>query len=127
MPKLVISGTVYELPDELITIGRAPDNLIVLEDPSVSGRHAEIRLVGAAFHLKDLGSTNGTRVNGTAITEAKLAHGDRIRFGIRSASALGLPFLELPLAPTHVGDDYEVTLPNPGTSAAFYLVFMALQ
>ena len=81
MPKLVISGTVYELADELITIGRAPDNLIVIEDPSVSGRHAEIRLVGEAYHLKDRGSTNGTRVNGIPITETALRFDDRIHFG----------------------------------------------
>src|SRR5437773_10869604 len=80
MPKLVISGTVYELADELITIGRAPDNLIVIEDPSVSGRHAEIRLVGEAYHLKDRGSTNGTRVNGIPITETELHSDDRIHY-----------------------------------------------
>jgi pSer/pThr/pTyr-binding forkhead associated (FHA) protein len=81
MAKLVISGTPHELTEEIITIGRAPDNLIVLEDPSVSARHAEIRAVSSAYYLKDLGSTNGTRLNGNPITESKLAHGDRLRFG----------------------------------------------
>lgn len=81
MPKLVIAGTAHELADELITIGRAPDNLIVIDDPSVSGRHAEIRLVGESYHLKDRGSTNGTRVNGISITETALRFDDRIHFG----------------------------------------------
>ena len=81
MPKLVIGGTSHELTEELITIGRAPDNLIVLDDPSVSGRHAELRLSGDTHHLKDLGSTNGTRVNGIPITETALRLDDRIRFG----------------------------------------------
>jgi pSer/pThr/pTyr-binding forkhead associated (FHA) protein len=81
MPKLVIRGTAHELADELITIGRAPDNLVVIDDPSVSGRHAEARLVGETYHLKDLGSTNGTRVNGIPITETALRFDDRIRFG----------------------------------------------
>ena len=81
MPKLVISGAAHELTEELITIGRAPDNLIVLDDPSVSGRHAEMRLVGEIYHLKDLGSTNGTRVNGIPITESALRFDDRVRFG----------------------------------------------
>jgi pSer/pThr/pTyr-binding forkhead associated (FHA) protein len=81
MPKLIVTGTAHELTEELITIGRAPDNLIVIDDPSVSGRHAEIRLSGEIYHLKDLGSTNGTRVNGIPITETALRFDDRIRFG----------------------------------------------
>src|SRR4051812_7892887 len=81
MPKLVIGGTPHELTEELITIGRAPDNLVVIDDPSVSGRHAEIRLSGETYHLKDLGSTNGTRVNGISITETALRFNDRVRFG----------------------------------------------
>lgn len=81
MPKLVISGVAHELTEELITIGRAPDNFIVLDDSSVSGRHAEMRLVGETYHLKDLESTNGTRVNGIPITETALRFDDRVRFG----------------------------------------------
>jgi len=81
MPKLVISGVAHELTEELVPIGRAPDNLIVLDDPSVSGRHAEMRLVGETYHLKDLGSTNGTRVNGIPIAETALRFDDRLRFG----------------------------------------------
>lgn len=81
MPKLIIGATAHELTEELITVGRAPDNVVVLDDPSVSGRHAEIRLVGETYHLKDVGSTNGTRVNGIPSTETALRFGDRIRFG----------------------------------------------
>ena len=40
MPKLIISGTTYELVDDLVTIGRGPDNAIVINNPSVSARHA---------------------------------------------------------------------------------------
>ena len=81
MPKLVVSGTVYELTEPLITIGRAPENTIVIEDPSVSARHAELRLVGENYRLKDVGSTNGTRINGVPITETVLRFDDRVRFG----------------------------------------------
>jgi pSer/pThr/pTyr-binding forkhead associated (FHA) protein len=76
----------HELTEALITIGRAPDNLIQLDDPSVSGRHAQLQLVGEDYHLKDLESTNGTRVNGNAITTTMLRAGDRIRFGKVEAS-----------------------------------------
>lgn len=44
---------VYELTEKLNTIGRAPENSIQLEEPSVSGRHAELMLLGASCYLKD--------------------------------------------------------------------------
>jgi pSer/pThr/pTyr-binding forkhead associated (FHA) protein len=73
MPKLSIivgdSKTTHELAEERITIGRAPDNTIQIDDPSVSGRHAQLLLIGQRYQLKDLDSTNGTRVNGEAVTE----------------------------------------------------------
>jgi pSer/pThr/pTyr-binding forkhead associated (FHA) protein len=81
MPKLVINGVAHEIVDEAITIGRAPDNMIVVDDPSVSGRHAQLQVSGDNYRLKDLESTNGTRVNGVPITETLLRLDDRIRFG----------------------------------------------
>jgi predicted component of type VI protein secretion system len=81
MPKLVISGTPHELVEDMITIGRAPDNTIVINDPSVSSHHAQLQLIDDAYRLKDLGSTNGTRVNGIPVAEAALRLADRIRFG----------------------------------------------
>ena len=72
---------VHELAEELNTIGRSPENSIHLDEPSVSGRHAELILVGQTCHLKDLDSTNGTLVNGQPVTSAQLRSGDRIRFG----------------------------------------------
>jgi pSer/pThr/pTyr-binding forkhead associated (FHA) protein len=81
MPRLIVSSTAYELSEDCVTIGRAPDNAIVLEEPSVSSHHAELRLSGEIYILKDLGSTNGTRVNGNPVTETALRFNDRIRFG----------------------------------------------
>ncbi|HEX8680268.1 MAG TPA: FHA domain-containing protein [Chthoniobacterales bacterium] len=86
MSKLILSPSgpnpnTRELSEELITIGRAPENTIHLDDPSVSGRHAQLHLVGETFHLQDLDSTNGTRVNGEAVTSVALRVGDRIQFG----------------------------------------------
>ena len=52
-----------------------------LSDPSVSGRHAEVRRDGEIWRIKDLQSTNGTRVNGDTIDEVALRLGDRLRFG----------------------------------------------
>ena len=86
MPKLILTteaqGKVaYEFAEASITIGRAPDNMIVIEDPSVSNRHALMELTGDAYRLKDLDSTNGTKVNGVPITETVLRFEDRVRFG----------------------------------------------
>jgi predicted component of type VI protein secretion system len=85
MPKLSLfleEGRVsHELSEDPISIGRGPDNLIQILDPSVSGRHAQLVLVEERYQLQDLGSTNGTRVNGETVTEIFLREGDRIRFG----------------------------------------------
>ena len=86
MPKLIITTEVqgkiaYEFTEKLITIGRATDNMIVIDDPSVSGRHAQLQLAGEIYRVKDLDSTNGTRVNGVPVTETGLRFDDRIRFG----------------------------------------------
>ncbi len=86
MPKLILTteaqGKVaYEFAEASITIGRAPDNMIVIDDPSVSNRHALMELTGETYRLKDLDSTNGTKVNGVPTTETVLRFEDRIRFG----------------------------------------------
>lgn len=66
---------------EQVSIGRGPDNDIVLDHVSMSGSHAMIHNVGGTFQVQDLGSTNGTFVNGAAISEAVLANGYRVQFG----------------------------------------------
>src|SRR6266581_7701424 len=86
MPKLVLTteaqGKVaYEFAEKLITIGRALDNMIVIDDPSVSNRHAQLEHIGETYRIKDLDSTNGTRVNGLPVKETALHFEDRIRFG----------------------------------------------
>ena len=86
MSKLIVAPSsanpvTHEFTEALITIGRAPDSTIHIDDPSVSGRHAQLHQVGESFHLQDLNSTNGTRVNGEAVTSVALQMGDRIVFG----------------------------------------------
>src|SRR5438874_5500561 len=81
MPKLTISDVTHELVDLAITIGRGLDNTIVVNDQSISTHHAQLLLEGDTYRLKDLNSTNGTRVNSKLVTEAVLRFDDRIRFG----------------------------------------------
>ena len=64
------SGDRFALDESVITIGRHPDSTMVLADPNVSRNHAEIRPQGNGFVVVDLGSTNGSRVNGVRVDTA---------------------------------------------------------
>jgi hypothetical protein len=64
-----------------VVVGRLSTNDVVLADSNVSRRHAELRRDGARWVLVDLGSTNGTLVNGKLSREHELSDGDRITFG----------------------------------------------
>lgn len=66
---------------EPITIGRMSSNDVVLADANVSRRHAEMKKRDGRWIIADLGSTNGTTVNGKLATEHELKDGDRIGFG----------------------------------------------
>jgi len=71
----------HELVGDVITIGSAPLNHIVIDNPAVSAQHAILARVADSYRLKDLHSTNGTQVNGVSITDAELKDGDKIQFG----------------------------------------------
>ena len=64
-----------------VTIGRAPDNLVVLEDRELSKHHAEVAPDGDGFVIRDCGSSNGTYVNGQRISRHRLAAGDVVEVG----------------------------------------------
>ena len=71
----------HELTRDIVTIGSAPLNHIIIDDPAVSAQHAILARVADSYRLKDLHSTNGTQVNGISITDAELKDGDKIQFG----------------------------------------------
>ena len=75
------SGTAYEIPNYGATLGRGEAE-IHLEDPFASSRHARIFREGPVVVIEDLGSTNGTYLNGELISGPQPLHnGDRIRIG----------------------------------------------
>jgi serine protease Do len=76
-------GQCEKFTDELITIGRATDNRLSLGDKErrVSSHHAQITRHGDNFLLRDLGSTNGTMINGRRIIISELGKDDLIEFG----------------------------------------------
>ncbi|OLD72273.1 MAG: hypothetical protein AUF68_07495, partial [Verrucomicrobia bacterium 13_1_20CM_54_28] len=71
----------HELTRDIVTIGSAPLNHIVIDDPAVSAQHAILARVADSYWLKDLHSTNGTQINGVSISGAELKDGDKIQFG----------------------------------------------
>ncbi len=87
MPKLVISlpdagEVIHELTARKVTVGRTEESAIEIADASVSTNHAELVQSGSTYTLSDVGSTNGTRINGEPLAGAhQLQPGDRIRFG----------------------------------------------
>jgi hypothetical protein len=80
MGALVLAdGRRIELSDHVVTIGRLPECDIALVDSNVSRKHAEVKRHGNDFVVVDLGSTNGTKVNGTWVNgERRLHDGDEI-------------------------------------------------
>ena len=89
-PWLDINGDRYPLLGALTTLGRDEGADVVLDDPGISRRHSEIRVTNDGPHLvtsiRDLGSTNGTFVNGDRVTSQRLQDGDRVTIGRTSAT-----------------------------------------
>lgn len=71
----------FDLGAPLISIGRASDNDVIVDDPLVSRHHCQLKLQHGAYGLADLGSRNGSFVNGEPVSEIALGPGDRIRIG----------------------------------------------
>jgi pSer/pThr/pTyr-binding forkhead associated (FHA) protein len=74
-------GKKIPLDRQRVTFGRNAKNTVPLNDAGASGFHAEIAREGGAYILRDLGSTNGTLVDGEPVSETALQHGARIRMG----------------------------------------------
>ncbi len=74
-------GGQWELVSAVTVLGRSRRCDIIIDDPNVSRQHAEIRREDGGYLLRDLGSTNGLRVNRRDVKQAVLQHGDRIEMG----------------------------------------------
>lgn len=74
-------GAQIPLSRNVATIGRLPESTVVLSDPNASRSHAELRPEGDSYVLVDLGSTNGSRINGIKVERQLLQDGDELTFG----------------------------------------------
>ena len=86
MPKLIMTldGAVireYTIEKDSLSIGRKHGNDIQLNDLTVSGRHSLLTMMGEHAYIDDLGSTNGTLLNGARVAKSVLKHGDVIQVG----------------------------------------------
>ena len=81
MPKLIVSidGVVIKevtLTKDRTSLGRRPYNDVVIDNLAISGEHAAVHLHGEEVEIEDLGSTNGTYVNGCRIAGPTILHSD---------------------------------------------------
>src|SRR5947209_13479511 len=78
---LLPDGKRVPLGEDPVTLGRLPDCAVVLSDPNVSRRHADVPRRGNDVVVVGLGPTNGTRVNGAGVRERRLIDGDEVTVG----------------------------------------------
>ncbi len=126
MPKLVLlaegrPANEYPLAGSSVKVGRSADNTIQLFDDSVSGHHAELTAEGNNYVLRDLGSTNGTKVNNESIPQGQprtLTGGEVVKFGIIECryDSEGKRPSSRPLPPVNAGVDLKTaTATRPST------------
>lgn len=84
-----LQGQKIDIDKDEITIGRSDQNDISFDDPAASGKHCVIMRSGNRYTIKDLRSTNGTRLNGRNIVEARLKPGDVITVGVADMTVEG--------------------------------------
>lgn len=107
---------IYDLNKGIITIGRDITNDIVINDPEVSRHHCRLTQGGGGYTIEDLGSTNGTFVNGQRLTGARpLSHGDMLGLGETVTLAFESA-AEAPVAGAEAGPGAAATMPGQAPS-----------
>jgi len=100
---LIVEGTrAMALEKSITSIGRSSENTLVIDDPRISRRHVEIRVIREQFVLFDLNSSGGTYVNGQRISQGMLYPGDLI-----SLAGINLVFTQDKLLSRHAKTDPE--------------------
>jgi pSer/pThr/pTyr-binding forkhead associated (FHA) protein len=75
------NGETMEIRPGTLTLGRSPDNDIVINDPSVSRKHARLTSQGGRYYIEDLGSMNGTKMNGESVKREQVDTGTSLMLG----------------------------------------------
>ncbi len=135
MPKLIVRegynrGAVHELAGDRTVLGRDPKADVPVLDEKASREHAEVAWKGGKWVLRDLGSRNGTRVNGVPVQERDLANGDEVRLGDQvylylddtAGAAEGMPGLTTAALRTTAGGRLEPSEESRTSAASAPLV-----
>jgi hypothetical protein len=84
-PRVEPSATILRPPDvalgDALTLGRSSESDYLVPEATVSAKHAELRRTADGWWIRDLGSLNGTRVNGWRVTEQRVYDGDQLVLG----------------------------------------------
>ena len=120
----------YNFDSDLLTFGRADDNLLQLDVPGVSRYHGKVEKVGADYFIYDLGSTNGIYLNGEKVNGSSVLHeGDIARlhemkiqfFELdRKVEKSGIVFSEVEEETVYVSSNKVHEADNPLSKTAFY-------
>lgn len=122
-----LTGRTFPLGATPLSLGRTPENSVVIASPMASRRHAELRPEGDGYVLYDLGSSNGTLVNGQRVNSYRLQPGDVITIGDESfrydAPAMDKTLIATPMAapPTQAAGGMApppYAAPHPGAQGA---------
>ena len=118
-----VKGKKFELNQDETFVGRQNQNHIPIDDVSISSRHCSILLDGRKYTLVDLGSTNGTRLNGASVSRAPLKPKDIVQVGgvelmfdgqdveVVSADGSGTAQIEVMAEPVHIPDNFHTASP----------------
>ncbi|MEI8139417.1 MAG: FHA domain-containing protein [bacterium] len=118
-----VKGKKFELKHDETFIGRSTQNQIPIDDVSISGRHCSIVRDGNKFSLIDLGSTNGTRLNGSGVTKTGLRPKDILQVGsvelmfdgqdveVDSGTASDTAKIEVMAEPVHIPPNFHTASP----------------
>lgn len=111
-------GDTVPITSPRFTLGRRPGNSLQIQDGSVSGQHAEFIIDDQGALLKDLGSTNGTRLGGEKIESARPAHGDILSFGSINAVFEDAEIGGMPISARAGAESSATAAPAPKALAA---------
>lgn len=117
MPKLLLKFNAAVIKEiamekESISIGRKPDNDIVIDNPAISGHHCKLTLEGGGYYVEDLESTNGTFVNEKRIKKSGLHHNDVVGLAKHAVVFLNEAELAADAAPAPASDATMVLTPQ---------------
>ena len=117
MPKLLLKFNAAVIKEvamekESISIGRKPDNDIVIDNPAISGHHCKLTLEGGGYYVEDLESTNGTFVNEKRIKKSGLHHNDVVGLAKHAVVFLNEAELAADAAPAPSSDATMVLTPQ---------------